>query len=297
MDSSTKDPKDQAHESQKPSPQEPKQKRLESKDLQAILTQDKDTKRPKRNIIIDEEDENFAFEINNYDIEDEEISDDEPSQETQTARLNQIESLEIFKLRKGSSESKEKDDEPNVNAVSHRILIPGIEIDTEHLPHTVKCSQLRDRNKILSIVGLSRKEDKYLQGSLLYFDENFLYVLEELNKENQSGKTVIRRLNLNKLSQIALQEYEDKIKIILVFKYYDINMEFQSDVEEESVDLFFNTDEANLFFKITNIFLKRLKIPLHIPNLAEDIKKPPCSKDQVIQSDSSDYSQKEGNQS
>lgn len=185
-----------------------------------------------------------------------------------------VDKLSIFKTKSlGQLEKEEFHDPVNINSYIHQVYKRGQSVDVNSLTATVPCYKLRHKFKIVKLF-YDKKDDYFLQPYLIYFDEFFFYFIKNLDvdfypKDDERRsfmRTIGKMYNIKKINKIKVSDYdEDIIKITITFKLHEINQEFD---EEHYVvkDIYFDLNNADLFFKILNYFLTKYKIPMNIPS-------------------------------
>ena len=198
---------------------------------------------------------------------------------TSPQRYEKKNKLSIKKRNSNNSSNSLNDN--NLSFFCNVLLPRNSLIDIESI-ELAKCYKRRAKNnftKFISSIGIEKSNDFVYQNYYVYLDNAFMYFIKDIdyshtiidndykiNKNRTFIKKVSKRHSLLKLNQIKVSDFEDKVKVVLVFKFHDINMEFE-DERYEIKDLYFSIEEANIFFSMLRNQLLNLKIDLNIPNV------------------------------
>lgn len=260
-------------------PDEPKEEIIAQSNLLNNKLSDEASQKFKSMITIDEDEKDFIYNVQHHDEDEDEEEETEDSTKQEEAEISQpsvsqtsstpkvIDKLEIFK-------KKSAEDQLDISSfyqdqyICHQILIKGLIIDTRYLLSTCKCQKFRYKSKLRKLVGLDNREDMFFMDYLAYFEDFFLYFIkdEQLANTEYFERRVSKHHNLKKLHQIEVSDFETQIKIVLIFKLHDINQEF-SDEKYEIKDIYFGLENANHFFRLLKLVLKKYKIPMNFPEL------------------------------
>ena len=189
-----------------------------------------------------------------------------------------MDDLDLFK--NNISDKKKNISIEEYNFICHRVYQRGSVVSINENNIRLKCQKQRHKNKVnkyISKLGFNKNEDIYLQNYLIYFEEYFLYflknspltLLQDSTKLEQADylRLIGKHYSIKKLSKIQLKDYDNnKIEVKLIFTYHSIIQEF-SDEKSDIINIIFELNEANNFFKELDDLLKKYNISLNIPQL------------------------------